>query len=60
MRDRLAAFYHWNDRQSLDVAIEIAHRHDMDMKLLRRWSLAEAHAVKYAEFLRELEQRRKP
>ena len=23
-RDRLAAFYHWNDRQSLDVAVSIA------------------------------------
>jgi hypothetical protein len=23
-RDRLAAFYHWNDRQSLDAAVDIA------------------------------------
>jgi len=29
-RDRLAAFYHWNDRQSLDVAVSIARRNRID------------------------------
>ncbi len=31
-RDRLAAFYHWNDRQSLDVAVLIALRERVDYR----------------------------
>ena len=50
-RDRLAAFYHWNDLQSLAVAIEIAARHDLDLRLIRRWSAAEGHAERCTEFL---------
>jgi hypothetical protein len=26
-KDRLAAFYHWNDRQGLRLALEIARKH---------------------------------
>jgi hypothetical protein len=51
-RDRLAAFYHWNDLQSLAVAIEIAARHDLDVALIRRWSAAEGHLERCKEFLR--------
>jgi hypothetical protein len=56
-RDRLAAFYHWNDRQSLAVAVEIALRHEIDIELVRRWSASEGHAKRCAEFLRELSTR---
>ena len=28
--DRLAAFWHWNDRQSWDQALMVARRHDLD------------------------------
>ncbi len=55
VRDRLAAFYHWSDRQSLAVAVEIARRHPIDRKAIRRWSAAEGQLERYAEFLRELE-----
>lgn len=54
-RDRLAAFYHWNDRQSLGVAVEIASRHELDLDLVRRWSAKEGHAVRFEEFLLELQ-----
>ena len=53
-RDRLAAFYHWNDRQSLGVAVLIARRWRVDMKRLRAWSAVEGAASKFAEFRREL------
>jgi len=56
-RDRLAAFYHWNDRQSLAVAIAIATRHEIDIDLVRRWSAREGHAARCEEFLRELSRR---
>jgi hypothetical protein len=57
-RDRLAAFYHWNDRQSLGVALEIASRHDLDLERIRRWSAREGHAMPFEEFLLALS--RKP
>ena len=49
-RDRLAAFYHWSDRQSLRSAIEIARRERVNMAAIRRWSVREAAADKFEEF----------
>jgi hypothetical protein len=40
-RDRLAAFYHWNDRQSLGIAVTIALHARVNMGAVRRWSLGE-------------------
>ena len=54
-RDRLAAFYHWNDRPSLMAAVQIARRRRVDMKLIERWSRAEGAAEKFHEFKRTLE-----
>ena len=58
-RDRLAAFYHWQDRQSLAVAVEIAVRNPVDLKAIRRWSLAEGAAEGMTEFLAALAQARR-
>jgi hypothetical protein len=52
-RDRLAAFYHWGDRQSLTVAAWIAARHRVGMTALRRWSAAEDAADRFREFVAE-------
>jgi hypothetical protein len=53
-RDRLAAFYHWNDRQSLAVALAIARRHRVQLRKVRDWSHGEGHAGRYAVFVAEL------
>ncbi len=53
-RDRLAAFYHWADRQSLKVAVEIALRNRLTYSRVREWSRAEGHLERYEEFLAEL------
>ena len=50
-RDRLAAFYHWKDRQSLDVAVIIARRNDVDLEAIRRWSRRESSLDGFDEFL---------
>lgn len=57
-RDRLAAFYHWSDRQSLQVAVEIALAHRVNMKTIRDWSTREGHVDRHDEFRRELDKRR--
>lgn len=53
-RDRLAAFYHWNDRQSLAVAVAIALRNRVGLQALRGWSVGEGHEARFVEFIAEL------
>ena len=54
VKDRLAAYYHWNDPQSLEQAIMVAKRQKVDLKEIKRWSKLEGHEKKYANFLKEL------
>jgi hypothetical protein len=49
VKDRLAAYYHWSDQQSLVQAILVAHHNKINMKEIRRWSRAEG---KRSEFER--------
>ena len=58
VRDRLAAFYHWNDPQSLSTALEIALRHNVDMKKIRAWSIEEGSEEGFLRFAEELKRRR--
>jgi hypothetical protein len=51
-RDRLAAFYHWDDRQSLDAALAIGRTRRVDMTSIREWSLREGFVEKFEEFSR--------
>jgi hypothetical protein len=39
--DRLAAYLHWNDNQSLDQAVMIARRHAVDWAALDEWAMRE-------------------
>jgi hypothetical protein len=52
-RDRLAAFYHWADRQSLAVAVSIASRNRVSLAKIRAWSRSEGHLESYRVFLKE-------
>lgn len=53
-RDRLAAFYHWNDRQSLSVAVAIAAGNRISLRKVRDWSRSEGYPRGYSVFLAEL------
>ncbi len=57
-RDRLAAFYFWNDRQSLAAAVAIAVRHRVGFAKVRTWSRSEGHPEGYTIFLAELRRAR--
>jgi hypothetical protein len=41
VKDRLAAYYHWSDQQSLAQAILVAQQNKINVDEIRRWSLAE-------------------
>jgi hypothetical protein len=57
-RDRLAAFYHWRDRQSLETAVLIAMRHRVNLRKIREWSVGEGATEGFEEFRRRLVTRR--
>jgi len=54
-RDRLAAFYHWHDRQSLSLAVRVAQHRQVDLNAIREWSRTEGSLEAFDEFLRELQ-----
>lgn len=57
-RDRLAAFYHWGDRQSLRVAVRIATANKVSLAKIRRWSIDEGAREAFNHFADELNRAR--
>ena len=51
VKDRLAAFFHWNDAQGLEQALMVAQDHSIDLNDLKRWAKAEGFEKKLGEFL---------
>lgn len=52
--DRLAAYFHWNDRQCRQQAIWIARLHPIDWEKIAQWSLQEGEATKFEQFRQEV------
>jgi hypothetical protein len=52
VKDRLAAYYHWNDPQALEQALMITDAQRIDLSEVRRWSVKEGHTRKYHVFLK--------
>ncbi len=50
VKDRLAAFYYWNDKQSLEQALLISRSQKIKMREVQRWSRAEKMLDKYRQF----------
>jgi hypothetical protein len=46
--------YHWSDRQSLDVAVEIALANPVNMRTIKRWSQTEGALEQFDEFRRQV------
>jgi len=51
VKDRLAAFYHWDDRQSLEQAMMVARAQEVDFLEIRRWSEKEKESDKFETFM---------
>ena len=52
VKDRLAAYYHWKDDRSLEQAILVATKHEVDFESIRKWSILEDSEDKFEEFIR--------
>jgi hypothetical protein len=57
VKDRLAAYYHWKDRQSLEQAVLVAHSQNVDLKEIRRWSKREGMLEIYQSIAERLTRR---
>jgi len=55
IKDRLAAFYHWNDRQCLLQAVWVALEKQVKWAELERWSKQEGEMEKFGEFRKMFE-----
>lgn len=50
VKDRLAAFFHWNDRECLEQALLVARNNEVDLSEVERWSNREGHWEKFQVF----------
>jgi hypothetical protein len=50
IKDRLAAYYYWDDMQSLEQAVWVAQENEFDMKAVAVWSEAEGMREKFSIF----------
>lgn len=57
VKDRLAAYYHWDDRQCLEQAILVARDNEVDLSEIERWSSHEGKLSHFREFRRLLRKR---
>ena len=54
VKDRLAAYYHWQDRQSLAQAVMVAEENEVDLQEIERWSGGEGKLDKFEDFRAQL------
>ena len=50
VKDRLAAFIHWDDEQSLKQALLVAKAQKINLKEIKRWAIKEGREDKYNKF----------
>ena len=55
VKDRLASYYHFGDRQGLIQATMVANQNAVDLNEIRRWSEGEGQTSKFEDFLAALE-----
>jgi hypothetical protein len=54
VKDRLCAFYFWNDLQGLDQAVLVAQSQPVDLKEIKRWSKIEGKEREFNSFTDKL------
>ena len=54
VKDRLAAYYHWDDEQSLTQAIWVANQNKIDIENIENWSNDEGSIEKFNIFKKRI------
>jgi len=50
VKDRLSAYFHWNDRECLEQALLVSATREVDLKEVKRWASKEGHAEKFMNY----------
>lgn len=58
--DRLAAYFHWNDLQSLDQAVMVASTQKVSVAKLDAWAKREGASEKFRKFKKRLAGQKRP
>lgn len=58
VKDRLAAYYFWNDDRAFEQALLVALKNDIDINNVREWSKKEGELDKFHLFFKEYEKRK--
>lgn len=51
--DRLAAWFHWNDRRSLIHALWVCEKHPINLDKIKRWAAKEGETEKFKQFVED-------
>lgn len=54
VKDRLASYFYWDDRQGLDQSIDICLECNIDIKEVKKWAVKEGFENKFQEFIQRL------
>lgn len=54
VKDRLAAFFYFQDRQGLEQALLVAQSNDIELDVIEKWARDEGELEKYEEFAQRL------
>ncbi len=54
VKDRLAAYFFWNDLQSLDQAVMVVKRNKIDMQDIKKWAEKQGELEKYNVFIKKI------
>ncbi len=54
VKDRLAAYFFWNDLQSLDQAVMVAIRNKIDIQDIKKWAQKQGEIKKYNIFSKKI------
>jgi hypothetical protein len=54
VKDRLAAYYHWNDNQALEQSLLVATHQEINLEEIKRWSKREGMVGKFELFISRL------
>ncbi len=58
VKDRLASFFYWQDKQALEQAIMVLQDQKVDLQEVKLWAKTENHLNKFKEFLKALKKSR--
>jgi len=53
-KDRLAAYFLWNDLQSLDQAVMVVKRNKIDIQDIKKWAEKQGELEKYNVFIKKI------